>query len=255
MEIYVSQFVLFLLLFARVTSLVVIAPVFGYQNVPVQVKVALGLFLAFVLFPVVDGMAIPVDLQLVSLALLVIKEVIVGLLIGFVAGLIFAGVRYAGELMAFDMGFSAANVFDPENGAQNPIVGEFLYLFVLLAFLLINGHHFLLEAVQLSYNLVPIGSVTLNAAVANRIIDFSGLVFVIAVKFAAPLIVSLFLTNIALAILARVMPQMNIFTVSFPLKIGVGLIVLMTTGPLMVFVFKKSLSVFETSILELIKVM
>src|SRR5512140_112772 len=104
MEVYVTQFVLFLLLVARVGALVITAPVFGHQSVPVQIKVGLTLFLAFVLYPMVSASSPDVDLRLAGIVLLALKEVSVGLLLGFVTGLVFSGVWFAGELIGFDVG-------------------------------------------------------------------------------------------------------------------------------------------------------
>lgn len=253
MEVYVSQFIIFILIFARVASLIVVAPIFGHQAIPTQVKVALAAFLAFVLFPLQSSMALKVDIKLIGIIVLVLQEICVGLLIGFAIGLLFDGIRYAGELIGFDMGFSMASVYDPETNAPVPVIGEMLYTFMALLFLSLNGHHFILQAVQLSYKAAPIGGFSMSMFLSERLVGLSGLMFVIAIKFAAPVMVALFLTNIALGIMTRVVPQMNIFGVAFPIKIGVGMIVMMTSIPIMIFVFKRLLVLFETNILELVK--
>ncbi|MCX6135317.1 MAG: flagellar biosynthetic protein FliR [Ignavibacteriales bacterium] len=253
MEVYVSQFMVFILMFARIASLIVVAPILGHQAIPAQLKVALALFLTFVLFPMQSSVALKIDIKLIGMIVLVLQEICVGLIIGFAVGLLFAGIHYAGELIGFDMGYSIASVYDPEMNATIPVVGEVLYTFMALVFLALNGHHFILQALQLSYKAVPIGGFSLAAAAYQKMVSLSGLMFAVAVKFAAPVIVAMFLTNIALAIITRVMPQMNIFGVAFPLKIGVGLVVLMTSAPVMVFVFKKLLLVFENNILELVR--
>jgi flagellar biosynthetic protein FliR len=253
MEFAIAQFMLALLLFVRITSVVALAPIFGNMNIPVQTKVALSVFLSFIVYPMVAASAPHVNVQFTAFVVLALKEVLVGLLLGFATSLVFVGVRYAGELISYDMGFSLANVFDPESGQNNPVVGEFLYLFTLLIFLLINGHHFILQAIQFSYSSIPIGGNTLSESALSTLVALTGSVFVVAVKFAAPVVVALFLTNIALAILTRVMPQMNIFAVSMPAKVGVGIMVLMATAPLMAYVFKKLLTNFENNVLELVK--
>ena len=255
MEIYVMQFVVFLMLLARTTSMIVTAPILGHQAVPLQVKVALGIFLAFVLFPLQSSLAAKIDIEFIGIVVLVLEEVIVGTMIGFAAGLIFAGIRFAGDLIGFDMGFSLASTFDPESNASVQVIGEMLYTMTALVFILLNGHHFLLQALQLSYVTVPIGQLSMSAVLSDRFVSLAGMIFVVAVKFAAPVIVALFLTNIALAILTRLMPQMNIFGVAFPLKIGVGLVAVSTSIPLMVYVFKKLLVVFENNLLDLVKAM
>jgi len=255
MDVFVSQFILYLLLFARITSMIVVAPIVGHQAIPVQVKVSLGMFLAFVMFPLLSVKSPQMDVQLLELVVLLLQEVAVGLLIGFAAGLLFAGVHYAGEIIALHMGLSFANIIDPESNQSNPVIGQLLYLTTLLIFLVLNGHHFLIQALHLSYTAVPIGAFVFSMPAAKTLASLAGLVFVIGVKFSAPILVAIFLNNVGFAILARVMPQMNIFSISFPLNIGVGLLVLMSTAPLVVYVFKKSLESFEYNILELINVL
>jgi flagellar biosynthetic protein FliR len=253
MEVYAVQLVMFLLLFARIASMVAVAPFVGDQAIPPQVKVALSLFLALVFSPLVSAQAGTVDLQLGALALLALKEVVAGLVIGFAAGLVFAAVRAAGELIGFELGFSLASAFDPEAGQNNTIVARFFGLSMIMVFLLVNGHHFLFEALQMSYAAIPIGKFALTGAVSGHMVRLSGIVFTVAIKLAAPVIVASFLVNVAMAVLARVSPQINVFFVSLPLKVGVGLLVLMASGPMVVFVFKKLLAGFEANLLDLVK--
>jgi flagellar biosynthetic protein FliR len=255
MEIYVTQFVLFLLLFTRITSMIVTAPFYGHESVPVQVKVALGGFLAFVFYPLAAASAPVVDLQLLGIALLALKEAAVGLLMGFAVMVIFEGVRAAGELVGFDLGLSIATVFDPDNGLNNAVIGQLFYLVFMLVFFMVDGHHHVLQALQASYHVVPVGGLTLGAPMGEHLIALTGSVFAVAVKIAAPVIVASFLINVAMSVLARVAPQMNVFVISFPVKIGVGLIVLMAAAPMMVYVFRKLLAGFESDILDLVMAM
>jgi len=253
MEVYVSQFIVFIMMVARVASMIVAAPILGHQAIPGQVKIALAIFLAYVMFPMQASMTSKVDIKLIGMLVMLLQEICVGLIIGFAIGLLFAGVQFAGELIGFDMGFSIASVYDPDSGSTIPVVAEALYTFMALMFLSLNGHHFMLQALQLSYKAVPIGGLTISTAAVDKMVSMSGMIFIIAVKFAAPVLVSMFLTNVAIGIITRVVPQMNIFGVAFPIKIGVGIIVLMTSAPIMVLVFKKLLLVFETNLLELVR--
>jgi flagellar biosynthesis protein FliR len=254
MDIAVTQLVVFLLVFVRSSALIVTAPVLGHVAVPVQVKVALGLFLALVLTPVISAETGSIDRGLGNLVLLALQEGVVGVVIGFAAGIIFQGVRAAGELIGFELGFSLANVFDPETG-QNNVLGSFLSLAMMLVFLLLNGHHFVIQSLVVSYNAVPVGQMALGAASASTLIGMTGMLFVVAVKFAAPIIVASFLLNVALAILTRVAPQMNVFVLSFPLKIVTGVLVLMASAPLLILVFKQLLAGLEEDVLALMKAM
>jgi flagellar biosynthetic protein FliR len=255
MDFMVDHIVLFLLVFVRVTAVVAVAPFFSHGAVPAQVKVALAMFLSFLLQPMMEVTLSLGELQLPVLVLMVIKEAGVGLLIGFAATLIFAGVRSAGELMGFELGFSLANAFDPENAGQTQIVAQFLNLIMILVFLLLNGHHFVLQALRLSFDVVPLGGLVLRGAIAEQLISLTATVIVVAVKLAAPVIVAGFLVNVAMAILTRVAPQIHVFILSFPLRSGVGLLVLALSGSLMVVVFKKLLLEFEGNILMLVRSM
>jgi flagellar biosynthesis protein FliR len=255
MEIYVTQFLLFLVVFARITSLVVVAPILGHKSIPVQVKAGLGTLLSFILYPMISQHSVQVDLQLLPFFILVIQEVLVGVLLGFALGILFAGIQYAGELISFSIGLSVATMFSSDDNEQTPIIGEFMSLFAILVFLLLNGHHFVLEALRLTYATVPVGMFAFSQPLAEHMISFGSMMFIVAVKIAAPVMVAEFLTNVGLSIMARVMPQMNVFVVSFPLSIGVGLIVLFSSAPFMFFIFKKLLLGFEDNILELAKVL
>ncbi len=253
MEIYVLQFVLFVLIFARVMSLIAVAPVVSHQAVPLQVKIALGLFVALVLQPMVAATHPAIDASLAGLVILVLKEVAVGLLLGFVAGFILLGALVAGELISLDLGLSMASVLDPESGAQNTVMSEFLRLVMTLVFLLLNGHLFVFQALRMSFDAVGIGQFTIAAGLSDRLIAMTGAVLVVGVKLAAPIIVASFIVNVALGVLARVTPQINIFILNFQVKIGIGFILLMTAAPMMVYVFKKLLAGFEENMVDLVK--
>lgn len=252
MDIYVSHFIVFILLLARIASFVAVAPVLGHSSVPVPVKVAIALFVSYVMYPLVLQTGPSVDIALVPFVLLALQEVIVGLLIGFVTMLIFAGVQFAGNLMAFNIGLYFANLFDPESSQQIPILSSFMYLFTMLVFILINGHHTTIEALQVSYVSTPIGGLSLSVSAIETLISMSGMIFTVAVMLSAPILVALFLVNVGFGLLARVVPRMNVFIVSFPAKIGLGIVILMSTMPMLTFVFKKLLSSFQSSMLQLV---
>ena len=252
MEVYVLQFVLFMLLFLRTESVIVLAPVMGHAAVPVQTKAGLGVFMAMMLYPVMMARGIHVDLALGPLAVLAMQEAVTGLAIGFASGLIFAGAQAAGELIGFDLGLSLATAFDPETGPNN-VIGSFLYLSMVLVFLLLNGPQFILQALVVSYDAVPIGGLVITGATVNQFLHMTGLIFIVGLKCAAPIIVASFLLNLALAVLARVAPQVNVFIISFPIKIAVGVIVLMAAAPILVYAFKQLLLHFEEDLVLLVR--
>ena len=253
MEIYVSQFVLYVLIFVRVISLIAVAPVLSHQSIPFQVKISLGIFLALVLYPVVAAMHPAVDVNVGGMAIAVLREAAVGMLLGFVAGLILLGAVVAGDLISLDLGLSMATVLDPESGAQNTVISQFLQIVLTLVFLLLNGHHFVLQALRMSFDVVGIGQFSIAPGLSDRLVALTGTVFVVGVKLAAPIIVASFIVNVALAVLARVTPQINVFILNFQLKIGMGFFLLLTAAPMMVYVFKNLLAGFEENMIELVK--
>jgi flagellar biosynthetic protein FliR len=252
MEVYALQFVLFMMLFLRCTSAIVLAPVLGHSSVPVQLQAGLGVFMAFALYPIMAARGVQMDLQLAALAVLAVQEVITGIAIGFASGIIFAGAQVAGELIGFDLGLSLATAFDPETGTNN-IIGSFLYLAMVLVFLLLNGPQFILQAIVLSYDAVPLGGLAISGATAEKMLQMVGVIFVVGLKCAAPIIVASFLLNLALAVLARVAPQVNVFIISFPIKIGVGVLVLMAAAPILVYAFRRLLLSFEEDLLLFVR--
>ena len=255
MDIAVLPFVSGLLVFVRVTSLLVLAPGFGNRAIPPAVKIALGIFLAIVLTPVVAAGRPDVDLHLGSLVVLALKESAVGLAIGFASGLVFEGVRIAGDLLGFDLGLSLAQLYDPENGTSNNVVAQLLSMTALVVFFVLNGHHFILEALHASYGAVPLGGFRMGPALLDTVVSLTGMTLAVGVKLAAPVIVTSFLINIGLAVLARVAPQINVFFVTVSLKTGAGLFVLMASAPMVIAVFRKLLLSFEDGVLDIVKAM
>jgi len=255
MEFGILQFVTGMLVFVRVTAMLILAPGFGNKAVPASVKVALGAALAVVLIPLVAAEHPAVDLQLGPLVLLALKEAATGLLMGFVTGLVFEGVGLAGDLMGFDLGLSLAQLYDPETGTANNVVSRMLSLTALMVFFAINGHHFILESLFASYRAVPLGAFHVSGALSSTLVTLAGMTLVVGVKLAAPVLVTSFLLNIGLAVLARVAPQINVIFVTISLKTGAGLFVILASAPLIVAVFRKMLLSFEDGLMDILRVM
>jgi flagellar biosynthetic protein FliR len=161
----------------------------------------------------------------------------------------------AGELIGVDMGFGIVNIIDPMSGEQVSLIGQYKYILSLLLFLIINGHHFLLNALRGSFLAIPLGAANFRGMITDQIIFMSTEIFKIAIQISGPALVALFLTTFVMGIIARTVPQMNIFIVGFPLKIFVGLFMLAISLPLFVYVFGKLFGRFETSILSIIQFM
>lgn len=226
MDNIIPSFSIFLLIFVRVSAFFVTMPLFSYRTIPAVFRIGFAIFLAWLMYYSIDAAPLDIDGQYF---LLIIKEAIVGLFIGFIAYLILSAIQVAGGFIDFQMGFSIANVIDPQTGAQSPLMGQYLYSFALLLLLSVNGHHLILDGIFYSYQFIPLEKVGLafgDANLAQYIIHSLGKMFVIAFQMSIPVVATLFLVDVALGIVARTVPQLNIFVVGFPIKIAVSFIVL-----------------------------
>ncbi|MCZ8520040.1 MULTISPECIES: flagellar biosynthetic protein FliR [Paenibacillus] len=230
----------FLLFFCRVSAFFVIAPIFSAHNVPAQMKIGISFFVAFIAY-LGTGAASPVAMD--SLYVLsIVREVLVGLCLGFIAYMFISVLQIAGSFIDIAIGFGMANVLDPLTGTQSPLVGNFKYMIALLLFLGFDGHHYLLEAIMRSYEWVPLNNEAFAKAYNGQLSDFMvktfTTIFALSFQMAAPLVVALFLTDVGLGLLARVAPQFNIFVIGLPVKMLLGFLLLILLFPGYEVIFK-----------------
>lgn len=224
----------FLLVLTRMTGLFVVAPIFGKRNIPVILKVGIAFFTSLVVFNtnIFTGELIFNNLWLFAVA--VIKEMIVGVTIGYVAYLVFTAIYVAGQLIDMQVGFGMVNVIDPLSNIQVPITANFYYILSMMLFLMANGHHMLIRALYESFKIVPINTAIFNTSLMNDILRVFGGIFSIGFKISAPVIAAILITDIALGVMSRAVPQLNVFVVGMPAKILVGLFVMLLTLPLFI---------------------
>lgn len=246
------QLQVFLLLIIRASGLFLSAPVLGHRAVPAQVKVGLVLLLAVVTMPTVATLPIVPAESLADLAALVVRELMVGLLIGFTFRLLFEAAELAGSLAGYQVGLAIASAFDPSMGEETGPFSRFWMLLATLVFLAINGHHLVIRAFNDSYQVITPGQMQISGTTPELMMQYTGYVLVLAVKIAAPVIVTLILMDVALGTISKVMPTMNIFIVGFPVKIGIGLLVVAMSLPIFSYVLQKSTSYFERAVGELL---
>lgn len=246
-----------MLIFCRITAFFVVVPVFSSRNIPMSFKIGLAFFVSLVVFTARGtGIVVQEDLNLV---LLIVREVLIGLLLGFIGYLMFMMIQTAGSFIDMQIGFSIANVIDPMSGVSAPLLGNFKYMIALLLFLGMNGHHYLLDAIVNSYNWVPLNNSVLEKMMDGSLSDFLirtfGQAFMLALQMSAPLVTALFLTDLGLAFLARTAPQYNVFVIGVPLKIIVGLALLMILMPTMAVLFQNLFSIMFESMRNLLTTM
>ena len=239
MEELVPKVSVLLLIFVRVSAFFVTIPLFSYRTVPAQLKIVLAFVLSWMMYYTFSIEAFTINGDYL---LLVLKEVIVGLVLGLVVYIVFSAVQIAGGFIDFQMGFAMANIVDPQTGAQSPLMGQFFNFLLLLVFLTINGHHLVLDGIFYSYQFMPIDQFFPkfgDAESVEYIMKLFVAVFAIAFQMSAPIIATLFLVTLALGITGKTVPQLNIFVVGFPIKIAVGFILLITMMGVMVEVMGK----------------
>lgn len=224
LESALGQLDLLLLLFVRMNGLFITAPVWSNRLVPVQLRVALSFVMALLVLPLLPATHLPTNI--LELAPLIVKELLIGAIIGFTATLIFSAVHLAGELLDIDMGLSIMNVIDPFSGTQMPLIGNFKYLLALLVYLAVGGHHALIVAAVRSYQVVPLGGLSIGPQVFEAMMALASGVFAMALRIALPVLGALFLTTVALGVVNRAVPQMNVFVVGLPVKLAAGVLML-----------------------------
>ena len=221
----------FLLLMVRLSALIMALPLFSGRVIPAPIKVVCIVTLSVSFYPLVQQQPVSIPLGAVHLSLLILGELLVGVLIGFVAQMLFAGIQLSGEIMNQQMGLSFANILDPQNDQQISIVSNFQYILAVLLFFSMQAHHWFIQAMAESLHAIPLLGSTVPTTVGTFIVRIFSQAFVVAVQIAAPLLAALLLANIGLGIMARLVPQMNVFILSFPITIGVGMLILIGALP------------------------
>ena len=225
----------YLLIFARVGSFMSVAPFWSGQTIPLRIRIFLCLIISMVLLPVVwEQNLIEIDSNfLIVFAYLAIRETLLGMLLGLVSSLLFYCVQVAGQVIDTQMGFGMVNVLDPQSGGQLPVIGNLFYLLAIILFLSVDGHHHLLYALNSSFAFLPLGTVDFPRIVWYEAGNLFGQIIAFALRVSLPVAGILFMTDMALGIIARTVPQMNVFVLGIPVKIIVGLLTLIIVLPLL----------------------
>jgi flagellar biosynthetic protein FliR len=219
-------------------------------------KAALAMLISILVVPtMVDTPFLTIESSLLLFFIYALSEFAIGLSIGFIATLFFDAINLAGQLIDMQMGFGIVNVVDPQSGAQMPVMGTFKYFLTMFFYLSLNGHILLLDALIKSYEIIPLGNFSVDITLMNFIIYVTTNLFVIALKIALPYVGALFATDFILGIIARTVPQMNVFMIGMPLKIGIGFILSIVIIPLYIYMLSAFFEKSFTDIYTLIRVL
>lgn len=248
-----AQILLFALILLRMIAFVVSSAVFGSPTINVSLKVLLSILLSVLLYPVVK--VGNVDYQLISNQIigLAIRELIIGLSLGFLTRLFFFVVTMTGDLVSVSVGLSASQLFNPMMGTNGNTLDQFYSTIGTLVFLAINGHYMLLNGIAQSYELIPVSSLALNMGPFAEMAVFGQTVMMMAIKMCAPVLITVLLVNLAMGILGRAVPQINVLVTSMPVTIMLGMMVVFLCLPLLIIEMNGLVEITTTKLFAVMK--
>ena len=249
------EVIFFMLVLSRVAGIFAALPVFGGRRMPLTVKAITVIMITLVCFPAISVALPQVPPDAFTLALLLFSEVMIGLTLAFITQIIFAAVEFSGQIIGMQMGLTISSILDPSQGTQTQIMSVVQTLFATLLFLSLNIHHLFIRAIMDSFRVIPLGGWHLSGELVNFLVIRTADIFIIGIRLAAPVMVALLLTTVALGIMARAFPQMNIFMISMPLNIGLGLVILGMTLTIFFHVLEVSFGHLSAQIATLYRLM
>jgi flagellar biosynthesis protein FliR len=223
---------LFLWPLARILAVIAVAPFFGNQSTPGTVKIGLSVALAMMIAPVIPAMP---DVQVSSIAGLFIlaQQMLIGIGIGFVLRMVIGVVEMMGEAISMTSGLGFASFYDMQSQSQSGVIRQFLVILTTTLFVSLNGHLLLISTLVDSFNTLPITATPVSTGFAREIVHWGGNIFKTGVHLALPIIAAMLVANMALGILTRAAPQLNLFAIGFPFTLGIAFIVLIFVIPLL----------------------
>lgn len=229
-----TLFYLFLLSLVRVSAFLMVSPIFALRGIPTAAKIGLALILAGMVTAGVPALAEGTEIAFDgAYLLLVLKEALVGLILGFAASMIFLAIQTAGGIIDFQIGFGLTNLIDPNSGNTMPLTANFKNILAMLFFLSVDGHHQLIAGLMSSYEVIPWHHLPSwgEGGIAQNLVRLFAYSMAIALQIAAPMVAVLFLVDLAIGIIARTVPQMNFFVIGFPFKIMISILLLFLLLP------------------------
>lgn len=255
-EVLLNTVYSFLLIFVRFGGLFATTPLFSNEAVPNQVKVGLSVLCSIIMFPIVFANGV-VEFPSVPLGVVlqVANELLVGIVIGFVALIAFAVFQVAGQFIDLSLGFSMVNVIDPFLGEDAPLMGQFKNLLALMVLLAIDGHHQFFRALIASFQIIPITKPILSANLLEYIFRVGGDLFLVGLRISLPVVATIYIVDFVFGFIARTVPQMNIFILGFPLKILIGLLLLFLSIPFLVQLIGEVIQMMNQQIFDVLKIL
>lgn len=217
-----DKVITFMLLFARLSGLIVFFPFFSHNQIPLSVKTLLVFALCVVLFPLSHAHGHAINFLIME----ILSEAMLGLCAGLLLNIVFAILQMAGEQISMIMGFSMASVLDPQTGTNSPVIANILNFIALLAFLMLDGHHLILQFYSTSLSAIPLGDFYPRSGVMSYALKLFGNLFMFGFVLAFPIIALSILSDAIFGMLMKTMPQFNLLVVGYPIKVSIGFSVL-----------------------------
>jgi flagellar biosynthetic protein FliR len=221
----------FALLLFRVSGLIISSPVFGRNIIPARVKIALCAALTYLFFTAAPPAGVIEYSSLIGFLLVAVNELLLGIALAFVTNIFFSLVFVSGHMIDMQIGLGMANVYDPQNASQIPMLGNLLNIILLIVFFGVDGHMRLIEIVYLTLLKLPVGALTLSSGMGSVALEIFSRGFALGIMVAMPVIASGIILEIAFGVLVRTVPQLNVFVVGVPVKTLVGFLILMVSIP------------------------
>lgn len=217
----------------RITGLMLVEPILSNRGMPIRVRMGVAVVLTLTVAPLLPT---PPAVDFISLqgVVMAAQQLLIGVTLGFMMRIVLSGVEMAGHIAGLSMGLGFASFFDPQSGAQSPVLAQFLGIITILLFLASNGHLLMISALFESFHILPISLNPLPAQGFLTMLEATGQMFVIGVTLSLPLIAAILIANVGLGVLARAAPQLNLFAIGFPLMLTAGFVVLMISLPYIV---------------------
>jgi flagellar biosynthesis protein FliR len=222
----VIQLKFFFLILSRISGIFVFAPIFAVRSIPAQIKVSIILMMSYITYQIIPVNKLVVDIHLIYYGLTIVNEMLIGVVLGMLALMVLGVIQFAGKLTDILMGLHIASVMDPMTKEQQSMLGQFMYVLAILLFLFFDGHHYILQMIIKTFDVAPIGVFAFKPFLYPLFLKVFSSVFILGFQMAAPIVGITMLINVALGLGARAVPQMNVFLLGMPVKIGVGLLML-----------------------------
>lgn len=246
-EVALDYWEVFLLILVRVASFAYTAPFFNTSNTPNRVKIGLSFFISIIIFTLIPERSVVYD-GVLDYAILVIKESIVGLLLGFVSNISIQAISFAGHIIDINIGLSMSTMYDPTLREQTSVSGS-LYYYVIFLILLVSGlHQFIVSAIIQSYTVIPLNGLNINLTLYDSFLEVIAEYFIIGFIIAMPVFIALMVLNVVLGILTKVASQLNMFSIGIQIKLILGLAVMYFTVSFMPYYASYIMDMIKTAI-------